>query len=261
MLKNKNLKIHKFYTDKEIELIDLSEMKANFVADCLHELKTPLAIIKGNVDLGLKDKSNSIDNLKETLRAIDIEIKYLIPLLSDLTQLNFKADKLIKRKSREKIAGKINLKKVKLFEILSGVIGRTKTLAQKKGISIKTSSTFPNTVIMGDKICLEKLFINIINNAILYGRKNGKIIISSSKVGKNIIVNIKDNGIGISPKDLPNVFNRYYRVNDDYISEGTGIGLSIAKWITEAHAGKIKIESSKGKETTFSMYFPIVSEF
>ena len=117
----------------------------------------------------------------------------------------------------------------------------------------------PDVSLAGDRIYLEKLFSNIISNAIFYGKEKGSIIINAKKDKKYIIITIKDNGIGIEKEDLPNIFNRFYRAENarDTKREGTGLGLAISKWIVESHDGNIEVSSVIKKGTTFTISLPL----
>jgi signal transduction histidine kinase len=114
-------------------------------------------------------------------------------------------------------------------------------------------------VINGDKAKIYQLLFNIIDNAIKYTPENGKIIISLKKEQNKSIIEIRDNGIGIPEEDLPNIFRRFYRVHKDRSKKygGNGLGLSIAKLITDIHNGEILVESYPDKGSSFIIKFPI----
>jgi len=113
--------------------------------------------------------------------------------------------------------------------------------------------------IMGDEKYLEKLFINLFRNAIIYGKENGTIIVDIEKVKNKAIIKITDDGIGISKADLPYIFERFYRTDKARMMTniGTGLGLAIAKSVAESHGGTISATSTEGKGTTFTVELPI----
>lgn len=239
--------------------LDIEKAKGEFIADATHEFRTPLAIIKGNVDLALRSKKNDYKSAIKTLKAIDIEVKHLSSLLSDLTMFTSDNNKYHRRSTDYRQQKVIVLQKIDIISVIKSAVERCKTLAGKKNITIKILSTFPNVKLMGDKSYLEKLFVNIINNAITYGKENGKITILGEKSANAIKVKISDNGIGINAEDLPRIFDRFYRAENGRVgnSVGTGLGLAISKWIVEAHGGSIVAESLVDKLTVFTVTLPL----
>jgi PAS domain S-box-containing protein len=217
-----------------------------FIADVTHELRTPLAIIKGNIDLAMRDKKILQE---ETFKAINIEVEHLSKMFLDLAILTTDSQNIQKS---------IITEKVNILKIIKNVVKRLNSVATQKRVSIAVGS-IPSVTILGDTSYLEKLFSNIISNAIYYGN-NETIHISGELVKERLVLNFKDNGIGISEEDLKNIFERFYR--SDHAREvnhgGTGLGLAISKWIVEAHQGEISVVSTLGKGTTFRIALPIV---
>ncbi len=111
----------------------------------------------------------------------------------------------------------------------------------------------------GDEKYLDKLFSNIIANAVSYGKEDGFVVISGTKTAREVNINIKDNGIGISKKDLPHIFERFYRADSSRSKDtgGSGLGLAIVQWIAEAHGGNVSAVSSPGKGSTFTVTLPL----
>ena len=143
-------------------------------------------------------------------------------------------------------------------KIIEHTAKRYKTLAEKKSIRIDIHK-FPGTVITGFKAYLDRLFANVIKNAITYGKIGGYIRVTGSEGRGMMNIDISDNGIGIPKKDLPNVFERFYRSASARAenSGGTGLGLAIAKQMVEAHGGSIEVESKEGKGSTFHIRLPM----
>ncbi|MDO8579256.1 MAG: ATP-binding protein [bacterium] len=231
-------------------LIEEEKQKNEFIADATHELRTPLAIIKGNVDLALRAKSYEAKSMRETLNAIDNEVLHLDKLLSDLTLLTIEGNNFQR---------KINPHKVQIRELINRIVKRHQTLAKKKSIEIHikhlTGADLP-----GDERYLEKLFSNIITNAILYGKVGGSVRISDKKLDGKIHIDIRDDGVGISKKDSPHIFDRFYRTESSRSKNigGTGLGLAIVKWIAKAHGGSVTVVSRENVGSTFTVTLPLL---
>lgn len=233
--------------DKAIALLEQEKLKIRFIADATHELRTPLAIIKGNVELALRDKNKQSTHV-ETFKAINVEVNHLAELLSDLTMLTTES---------QNIQRKISKSKVKLQDLIFFTAERCATIAKDKNIMIEVGSV-PDVTLVGDGVYLEKLFSNIVNNAIYYGKENGHVSVEAKVHKKYVIITIADNGIGISKEDLPNIFNRFYRAHNakSVNKDGTGLGLAISKWIVEAHNGTLDVHSVLSEGSTFIISLP-----
>ncbi len=236
---------------KETEVLLAQEkLKSEFIANATHEIRTPLAIMKGNVDLALMSKGD-LKTMKTALKEVNEEIVILADILKDLALL------IASNKNIENVMGRAP---INLREMLDQTVRRLQTLASEKDISIKFNSKDKSgLIVLGDENYLEKLFLNLIKNAITYGKSGGKIMIEISKDKKNAIIKIADNGIGISKEDLPYIFERFYRADKAHSSHGShsGLGLAIAKWVAEIHGGEIKAESKYGKGSVFTVTLPL----
>jgi signal transduction histidine kinase len=132
-----------------------------------------------------------------------------------------------------------------------------KILAEQKGIDFQMDRVQEITM-MGDKVRLQQLFTNLIDNAIKY-TSEGSIQMTINKDGENAVVQVVDTGIGIPRKEQEKIFKRFYRVDKSRSKEsgGVGLGLSIAEWVVHAHHGRIGVESEIGKGSTFTVYLPL----
>lgn len=223
------------------------EKEQEFMADAAHELKTPLTVLRAHWEDELNNKKLP-DEFKEKL-VKDIET---------ITRLSKLINNLMLLSNTEYFQIRSEFEKIELAELVEEVVSNTKILAEIKNQTIDTVELSP-MVVSGDKAKLYQLFFNIIDNAIKYTPENGRIIISLKKDEKTAFVEIKDNGIGIPEKDLPNIFRRFYRVHKDRSKKlgGNGLGLAIAKLITDIHNGEISVESSSGKGSSFIIKLPI----
>ncbi len=227
------------------------KLKVESIADATHELRTPLAIIKGNVDLAMQSVGKNPKSPKMAFKAINYEIKHLSSILTDLSLVTSQAWELKNR---------IIYKKIDLKSLIKIVVDRSRALAHKKNILIKASK-IPNVTILGDQVYLEKMLVNLVKNSIIYGYKNGhtKINVKSSK--GSITIEIIDDGIGISKEDSEHIFERFYRADKYHSSGGNsiGLGLAIVKWIAEIHGGSVSVRPNKKKGSIFSVTLPLKS--
>ncbi|MFA6269851.1 MAG: GAF domain-containing sensor histidine kinase [Candidatus Paceibacterota bacterium] len=229
------------------KLLQQEKIKTEFIANATHELRTPIAIIKGNVDLALKSGFKKIKP-ERALHSIDHEIKHLSQIISDLSILTSGA---------ENLKDQIIFKEVNLKSLINHVAEKSKTISYKKKISIIVKK-IPNITIWGDETYLEKMLTNLTKNSVTYGKIGGHTEISAKQSGKFIIINVTDNGIGIAKEDLPRIFERFYMADKSHgRHENTGLGLSIVKWVAEAHGGKVNVKSIKNKGSVFSVILPV----
>lgn len=225
------------------------EAERRLISDASHELKTPVSVIKTYCDVMLQ-KDRTKEELIETLRTIKTVSENMGKLINDLLSLARLDSGLI---------SPANFKKILLNECLQHAIELTKPLAEKKHVSVKTFLV--NDIhIIGDKERVTEAFLNIIENAVNYNKDNGIVEIEAEIKNNRVNISIKDTGIGIKKEDLERIFERFYRTHTSRNTEGTGIGLSIAKAIVEAHGGTIKVESEFGKGSCFTIILPIMSK-
>jgi two-component system phosphate regulon sensor histidine kinase PhoR len=260
MLENLNVNgvvvnIHNITEKKKAETLKETErllkeemMKTEFIANATHEIRTPLAIIRGNADLALMHNKELPAFAAKAFKAIGKEIEHLSKMIADLTLLTSQTASL---------KDGVILSKVNIAVTIRDVVKRCKTLTKNKRIVIKIKNN-PDVYLQGDDVYLEKLFLNLIRNAVNYGKENGWIEIDSVIEKKQVKISVSDNGIGICKEDLDYIFNRFYRVDKSHHPDGnsTGLGLAIVKWIVTAHGGSVDVESRIGKGTKFTISLP-----
>ena len=219
---------------------------SEFTADASHELKTPICAMRGEAEVLLL-KERPAEEYQEGLTHFIEQFDHLTRMVNDLIVLS-KFD-----------SSRVELKMAPLqLDLLVRDIGNLfRVLAEQKGIDLHVG-TDQGVTIMGDKVRLQQLFTNLIDNAIKYTSK-GFIRITVEKDEENAKVQIKDTGIGIPPEEQENIFKRFYRVDKSRSREsgGVGLGLSIAEWIVHAHHGRIRVESELNRGSTFTVYLPL----
>ncbi len=250
---------HDVTEEKRVEAI-----KRDFVANVSHELRTPLASIKGYAETLLDGGMNDQAVLKNFLTIIDRHANRMTALIEDLLTLSMLESHQIPLK----------FEPVDIRGMIANIIHGFEKQAKDKGIElvfecgirgaecgIKVSiSNGDLLIVMGDKVRLEQVIVNLVDNAIKY-TNNGTVRISAKRIDNMLQVDVQDTGIGIPEKDIPRIFERFYRVDKGRSRElgGTGLGLAIVKHIIQSHNGKIWVNSNVGKGTTFRFLLPIAS--
>lgn len=237
-----------------------------FSTDASHELKTPLTILKGEVEVALR-KERTSHEYERILKSNLEEINRMSQIIDDLLLLS-KAD-----------IGEVRLNKeeINLTEILMEVVAQVKILAQSKNLHVETSNHHEDVYIFGDTLRIRELFLNLIENGIKYTEEGGSLHITLTKDTLPYVRNrpgwvegeraefvkiiVSDTGIGIAKEDQGKIFDRFFRVDKARPREpgGSGLGLSICKWIVEAHQGEIQVESGLGKGSSFIVKLPLYS--
>ncbi len=228
----------------------LEKIRQDFVANVSHELRTPVSSIKGYAETllegALKDKKNVNDFLK-TILSDSNRLASLIDDLLDLSKIE---------------SGKLRMenKPHKLLPIVEKVVATLKRQIEDKSIALKIDIPKNMPDILADETRIKQALLNLIDNAVKYNHQGGKITISAKENNNFIQVDIVDTGIGIPEKDLPRLFERFYRVDKARSRElgGTGLGLSIVKHIIQAHNGEVFVQSVEGQGSTFSFTIPKV---
>ena len=221
-----------------------------FIGDSSHELKTPLTSLKSAFEVYLRNK-------KRTVKDADIVIKESI---EEVNRLQFLSESLLHLAQYQKPDALIQLENTQIVPAIKAALQITKSQAEEKNITIITD--LEDATMRAEKRMIDDLFVILIDNAIKYSNDEGIIEIASEATDGHTLVVIKDNGIGIDEKDLPHVFERFYRADSarqKIDSGGYGLGLSIAKQIVEKHKGTIYITSEgKMKGTRVTIKLPIM---
>ncbi|WP_456464558.1 sensor histidine kinase [Persephonella sp.] len=222
------------------------QAKKDFVSNVSHELKTPITVLKGVIET-LENEENP-EVIKGFLKKAKKRIHQMDSLINDLLIL-------AKLESKEE---KIQKKKVKLRGLVNQIIDDLQHIASEKGVKVKNSVSSDFTVFVDEKK-FNILLKNLIENAIKYNRQGGLVYVNADKKDKYAYITVSDTGIGIPKESLPLIFERFYRVDKSRSRNvgGTGLGLSIVKHITEAHNGKVEVESQMGEGSKFTIKLPV----
>ncbi|MFA5995303.1 MAG: HAMP domain-containing sensor histidine kinase [Patescibacteria group bacterium] len=214
-------------------------LQKQFIENASHELKTPLAIIKTNLDAAVLSGAITEQEVSNYVQCALKSTSLMSKLIEDLLLLSL-AEK------------DIQFTKLDVKQILQDSVQQLTLLANDKHIKIKTDITTRAVVLNGNAALLQRAFMNIIENAIYYSKATGDIMISLVQQADGISVCVKDNGIGIPADKLAKVFNRFYRVDVSRSKKtgGSGLGLAITKRIIELHQGQINITSKLNDGTT-----------
>ncbi|MBI4691854.1 MAG: HAMP domain-containing histidine kinase [Candidatus Terrybacteria bacterium] len=256
-LKKKN----NFLTKENLRLLNesksfkkLEKVKADFITTVAHQLRTPLTRVKWSFQSVISGDAGKIskeqkDNLQTGYEANETMVK----LINDLLNI----DKL-----EDSYFG-YNFENVSLEKIISETVQNFLFMAKKKKVELEfyvPKESVPEVMLDQNKIGM--VISNLIDNAINYTPEGGKIDVTMEKLGDCVMVKVKDTGIGIPKDDIDKIFTRFFRAKNAVRvkTEGSGLGVYIAKNIIEAHGGKMGVESEEGKGTTFYFTIPFQKE-
>lgn len=217
-----------------------------FSSDAAHELRTPLSVILSHCEYCL-DELNPDEKVAEEIRLIRNKTQQMSELVNNLL--------IISRQEKENFTP--DYEEVELQFLAESIAEELEEKASIKKINIEVTSKTDNSVIYADMSMMTRMFMNIVDNAITYGRKGGYVkIIIEDDVDK-VVIKFEDNGIGIAKKNQNKIWNRFYQVDSSYSeSKGFGLGLFMVKQIVVAHKGNIEVVSERGEGSTFVVELP-----
>jgi len=228
-----SLRLH----EAEEERKKVQKQRQDFITNISHELRTPVTVIRGSLEALSDGVVTEPDKVEEYHKQMLKESKSLERLVNDLLELS----------RLQNTDFKIEMQELNICDVLKDSIRSASNLAREKNINIKYSSDKDILLIKGDYGRLRQMFLTVIDNAVKFSYENKNIYITLK--GEQII--IRDEGIGISEEDLPNIFERYYRIKSDENKTGTGLGLTIAKQIALRHNIELFAESKLNEGTSF----------
>ncbi len=219
-----------------------------FTADASHELRTPVAVMRTRAELSLR-KARSANEYRDTVAQNH----------ADLERTSYLIEKLMLLARADSGAETLQLIPVNVTEIVREACDQGSALAEAKQVAFREQIPNHPVWIKGDPHALHRLFLILIDNAVKYTPTSGRVEVSLKESDGSAVGEVRDTGIGIGAEDLPSIFERFYRVDKARSREsgGVGLGLSIGRWIAEAHAGTIEVQSSPGHGSIFQVRFPL----
>lgn len=233
------------YFQKNKLLTQVEELKSNFLRLVSHDLKTPLAKIQGMSELLLKDPEHFTLAQKKAIVEIVNSADDLEDFVTSILNLS--------RVESEEI--KLHLRSGDVNRVLEDVIERCTYHAEKKNIVIRKELE-PLFSLKIDESLMRQVFTNLIENAIKYSPENSSVLVTTEDSPGGITVQIADQGIGIEPTDLSNIFQKFYRAKNAELTSGSGLGLYLSKYFVELHSGQIFAESRLNQGSTFTVFLP-----
>jgi PAS domain S-box-containing protein len=235
-------------TSKNKDLNQAIELKDAFISDASHELRTPLTIMRGNIDLAIRALSSGDKNILGELETVVSEIGRMSGILKEMSFL-------VNGKQGEV---EIEIAPFHISELIKDILKDIEILAREKKILLQSDIKF-NDLMDGDEKMIEKMIFNLLTNAIKYNKRSGWIMVKVRAIDSRVSIEIEDNGVGIPEDVLPNIFERFYRVDKARSRQqgGSGLGLAIVKSIVEKHNGSVNVYSKEGVGTKFSIKLPV----
>lgn len=248
MVVYRNIKRH--IDQQNNQLIEADKQKTKFYQFTSHELKSPIIAVKSTIDGIAKSYRSHLDN--KALDLLERASNRCMQMLDIIKEL------LLITQSRS-VSGPVENENIYINEIINGIINSERNTADASGIQIEFSLTPDNPVIKAKKSDMIKIIDNLVSNAIRYNNENGKINISTVVNKNELIIKVKDTGIGIPESDLSKIYSEFYRTENarKKINYGTGLGLSLIKQLVENYNGSIEVQSKIDTGSTFSISFPL----
>ncbi len=225
----------------------MMEEQKRFLADASHELRTPLTSLRTATEVSLRDKGLNLAEAKTLLKENLEEVK----------NLQYLSEGLLRLSSLENKDTALTWQAVSLVEIYAEAIRKVSSQAQVKKIELIADK--PTVTVKGDKLALIEVLVILLDNAIKYSPKNTQVEIITHKRKDRVTITVADQGMGIEAKDIPHIFDRFYRADQSRstrFGSGYGLGLPIAQRIVEEHYGRITVKSHTGKGSTFTVVLP-----
>jgi len=228
------------------EYAELDRLKSNFIAITSHELRTPLGLILGHATFLKEMIAEEHHEQVDTIIQNSTRLKEIIQSLTDIK--NFETD--VARVRRELLS---------IPHLIEKVILTFQDMAARKNITLKSDISDEGLQLEGDDNKITVAISNLVGNAIAFTDEGGQVLVTAEAVNENIQISVKDNGIGITPSDQAQVFDRFFQVESHLTRRhsGMGLGLTVAKTMVELHGGRIWVESVENQGSTFTLLLPL----
>jgi len=228
---------------------ELDQMKSDFVDMVSHELRSPLSSIRQQVSLFVDGMVGDLNEKQhQLLTRVQMRVDGLIGMINNLLDLSrIEAGRLVQQKER-----------IIISDTIQDVVELMTPEAQAKQLTFEVNIDPQLLPVYADRQSMETVFTNLMSNAVKYNREGGKVIINAQNRGEFVEIKVADTGVGIAKADLPQVFDKFFRIRTEYTRKvvGSGLGLPLSKAIIEAHLGTITVESEQGEGTTFGVLLP-----
>lgn len=219
------------------------ERQRQFVADASHELRSPVTGIYSNAELLLRHPEHSVQEESRRIYSIMKEAMRMTRLISSLLTL-----------ARADANTEMPMTVISVSEIVGEVLELFTAVGEAQGIDC-VAEVKPGIRVRGNKDRLHQLLVILLDNAFKYTQPGGTVIVACRREGRQVLLSVRDTGIGMAPELLPRIFDRFFRADKTRSREtgGTGLGLAIAKWIVDMHGGKLQVASKPGEGTIFTV--------
>jgi signal transduction histidine kinase len=237
------------YQKKNELLVQVEELKTNFLSLVTHDLKTPVARIQGLSELLMRQMNDKLNEKDKTA------IQHIIQSAEDL---NHFISSILELNKVESNRIQLRYESKDINQIIEKAVDSFSAIARAREIIIETDlePLFPVSI---DVSLISKVINNLIDNALKYSPEKSVVRIQSREIDGFVKISVSDQGIGMSPEELSQLFTRFYRAKNDTTTKvsGTGLGLYLTKYFIEAHGGKVVVNSTKGKGSVFEIWIPI----
>lgn len=233
-------------TLKPIE--DMLDRQKRFVSDAAHELKTPLTIMKTDLEVTLRGKNLDLKQAKDSLTNA----------VEEINKLNYLVNRLLSQSKYSNGFKNFEKKNLDIREVINSAVKEVSSLAKNRNIALEVSLKEAN--VLADKESLQEAFRNLLENAIKYSPEKERVTITSYLINNDVITEIKDKGIGISQEEQMKIFEPFYRSDKSRGKSkisGFGLGLAIVKEIIEHHQGSVVVKSAPGEGSVFTVRIPL----
>jgi two-component system phosphate regulon sensor histidine kinase PhoR len=233
------------------ELRRLQRIRAEFIDNLSHELRTPLTTISLLAETAGHDAETASPRLRDRIAKIEVETGHLIQMVNELLDLS----------KIESGTAALLLDDVDLVDVARANTERLRPFAERQGLRLALELPDHVTPVRGDEDRLGQVLINLLHNAVKFSPNGGEIVVGVREDDGEVVVWVRDPGIGVPRADLARIFERFYKVDRARVRGrgGTGLGLSIARHVVEMHGGRIWVESEEGEGSTFSFAVPVTA--